>query len=109
VLQEEKAFFSKVGVSVHYDFPLVFKDYQNLQRLHKKLSVARSIVCANLRTSKNYQLSINDNCLFDLGVLKWHDVSLSGSLESIERLLKDADTVGQTVCSVLLQKSSHDC
>jgi hypothetical protein len=81
-LQEEKAYFSKVGVPSQHDYPLVFKDYQNLQRLRKKLLKTRGFLEANLNVSSKYDLTAFAECDSSAGALEAVGETVSDFLSS---------------------------
>jgi hypothetical protein len=96
-LQEEKAYFSKVGVPSQHDYPLVFKDYQNVQRLRKKLLKTLGFLEANLNVSNKYNLTAFAECDSSAGTLSWYNSQLDISQRGVCHLLKNAEAVGETV------------
>ena len=106
-MQEEKAYFSKVGVPSQHDYPLVFKDYQNLQRLRKKLLKTRGFLEANLNVSNKYDLTAFAECDSSAGALGWYSSQLDISQRGVCHLLKNAEAVGETVSDFLSPYNSE--
>ncbi len=100
-MQEEKAHFSKVGVECKHDFPLVFQDYQLLQRLRKKLLKTRGFLEANLNVSNKYDLTAFAECDSSAGALGWYNSQLDVSQRGVCHLLRNAEAVGETVSDFL--------
>lgn len=106
-MQEDKAYFSKVGIIAEHDYDLVFKDYQNLQRLRKKLLKTKGLLGANSEVCKQYQNTELGRCSFALGALDSHALRLETQQRIMCQLLDSAEGVGKTVsnCPLTLPDS----
>ena len=85
----------------------MFKDYQNLQRLRKKLLKSRGFLEANLNVINKYNLTVFAEGDSSVGALGWYNSQLGISQLSVCRLLRNAEAVGETVSDFLSSYSSE--
>ena len=75
----------------------MFKDYQNLQRLRKKLLKTQEVLRANIEVCKQYQKTKLPKRNLASGALDWYAFQLETHQRTTCRLLKTADGVGEAV------------
>ena len=78
---------------------MVFKDYQNLQRLYKKLLKSQGFLEANLTVIKRYRAIVCVQDQLSLGALECYVSQLETCQQVLCRLLKTTDATGETVGS----------
>ena len=98
IVQQDKAYFSKVGVPCQYDFSVTFKYFQKVQRLREKLLQASTILESSLDIAYRHVSCHSDNSAHETDDLDAYTHQLRSHQRAVARHLKSSSGVLKTVC-----------
>jgi hypothetical protein len=107
VLQEEKAYLSKVGINSERDYSIVFKDAQDLQRPPcKRVPRASDMFTVMLKVSERYSRHMSDEHIYMKEHRDDYEITLIGYQRTVSRLSGMSSRVSETIRTGMIYQYS---